>query len=98
MPAEADIESHFVREVGKLYNWPCLKLRIDGQAGFPDRTVLTPRGPWFCEFKSPRGGRLSAHQQSWRALLLRLGYPFCIATDSATAMESLRVWYVGQKH
>ena len=94
MTPEANIESQFVRAVSRRYAWPCLKLRIDGQNGFPDRTVLTPRGPWFVEFKRP-GGQLSAQQKRWRRRLESLGYPFELTYSADDAVQALHAWYSG---
>jgi len=74
MKPEARIEAHFVR----YCHYPArgvyaLKLRIDGANGFPDRTVLTPAGVFFVEFKAP-AGKLSPTQIAWKAKLEKLGF------------------------
>ena len=73
MRTEAAIEREFCSYV-EACGYPCLKLRIDGSNGFPDRTVLTKYGAMFLEFKEPGGGKISALQQDWIKALRRLGY------------------------
>lgn len=46
----------------------CLKLQIEGNRGFPDRTVITPQKVIFMEFKT-QVGRLSPHQLAWKGAL-----------------------------
>ena len=73
MTSEADIENDFVK-YAESRGCLAIKLRIDGQRGFPDRTVITPRGRvLFIEFKKP-GGQLSYHQQRWIRNLRSLGH------------------------
>lgn len=70
---EAELEKECVKLV-EAAGGEALKLRIDGQNGFPDRTVLMPYGRWFMvEFKRP-GGVLSAKQRHWCQRLIDLGY------------------------
>lgn len=69
---EADIENQFVK-YAEANQCVALKLRIDGQNGFPDRTVLTPRGVVFMEFKTPVG-KLRPMQRFWRNVLRKTGY------------------------
>jgi hypothetical protein len=48
----------------------CLKLAIIGMRGFPDRTVIDEKGRiTFIELKRPKGGKRSAQQEWWFALL-----------------------------
>lgn len=72
-PAEADIENAFTRYAESL-GCLCLKLRIDGCNGWPDRTILTPKGVLFMEFKRPEG-KLRPMQTVWRKVLEDLRYP-----------------------
>ena len=45
----------------------CLKVKIDGRRGFPDRLIITPDGvQGYAETKRPVGGKLSPHQKHWR--------------------------------
>lgn len=76
MGAEAKIEAAFVAYC-LTRGISALKLRIDGANGFPDRTVLTPRGVFFAEFKTPKG-KLSAAQARWKKTLEGLGYAFIV--------------------
>ena len=73
MSLESKIEEKFVRWC-ENQGWECLKLRIDGQKGFPDRTILRPSGlVTFCELKRP-GGTTSAQQDEWLRKLQALGF------------------------
>jgi hypothetical protein len=65
-----------------------LKLRVDGQKGFPDRTVLTRSGVLFVEFKSPTG-RCSEHQNEWLDKLRSLGYVVLVARFKGEAERKL---------
>lgn len=69
---ETDIEDAFVAYAASL-GLDALKLRIDGRNGWPDRTVFTPRGVLFFEFKQKKG-RSRAMQRFWCKVLNRLGY------------------------
>jgi hypothetical protein len=69
----------------------CLKLRIDGMNGWPDRTVITPKGVFFAEFKTQRG-RLRAAQTFWRELLTSLGYVVLVPRRVGEAEEFLERW------
>ena len=91
--SEADIENQFVDHVKSL-GYLALKLRIDGQNGWPDRTVITDRGVMFFEFKTPQG-RLSAAQGRWMRSLRRLGYKTDTATSLNQAKAALRRFLKG---
>jgi hypothetical protein len=65
-----------------------LKLRIDGVNGFPDRTVLTSKGVFFIEFKTPTG-RLSKQQIYWLNYLGTLGFKTVLCRSYEQAVESL---------
>ena len=70
---EKEIEGQVVRYVESL-GGRALKLRVDGENGFPDRTILLPnRSPLFLELKRPGGG-LSPKQEKWLDDLLQLGH------------------------
>jgi len=85
---EAQIEQDFVDYAHAMGCRP-LKLRIDGEDGFPDRTVLTPDGGvLFVEFKRP-GGRLRPQQKQWLARLQSLGHPAIVATSVQQAARAL---------
>lgn len=75
MKLEKDIEYRIVKYIEDELGGLCLKLRYGGR-GFPDRTVLLPRGRvFFLEIKRD-DGRLSAHQRYWMRLLR--GYGYCV--------------------
>ena len=67
----------------------CLKLRIDGRDGFPDRTLLLPNGRiGFVEFKQP-GKQLRPQQRLWKGLLEALGFSYAVAFSFEDAMDFL---------
>jgi len=67
----------------------CLKLRVDGRDGFPDRTILCAGGTvGFVEFKRP-GKQLRPQQQLWKRLLETLGFPYAIAFSFEDAVVFL---------
>lgn len=72
MMLEATIEDAFVSHA-EAKGCQALKLRIDGQNGWPDRTVITSKGVLFFEFKQKRG-RSRAMQRFWRKVLAGLGH------------------------
>ena len=72
MSNETDIESAFV-EYAASKGCIAVKLRIDGQNGWPDRTVITPNGVLFLEFKL-HNGRLRPMQKVWSKLLASVGH------------------------
>jgi hypothetical protein len=61
MSAEIDLEKA-VCDYIKSRGFTALKLIDEGRRGFPDRTVFGLGSPLFIEFKSPKGGDLSAGQ------------------------------------
>ena len=78
-------EAEIVRFVEDELGGECLKLKLDGRTGFPDRTILLPGcSPIFVEFKKP-GGKLRAAQVKWKERLEELnGYVdkyFLVETD-----------------
>lgn len=73
MAKEKLIEDAFVA-FAEQKGCQAIKLRIDGQNGFPDRTVLCPNGfVFFIEFKSPNGS-WRAGQIEWRKKIEVLGF------------------------
>lgn len=84
---EADIEKAFVAYAESIGCY-ALKLRIDGKNGFPDRTVLTPRGMFFIEFKAP-GGKLRPAQEEWIERLRKLGFYVAVIDSVAMAEQTL---------
>ena len=87
MTSEADIENAFVA-YAESRGCEALKLRVDGQNGFPDRTVLTPFGVIFIEFKRPKG-RMSQAQWRWRKVLQALGFEVITTTSLRSAKKAL---------
>ena len=70
---EAEIE-FTVNQYIKKKGGRSLKLRIDGENGYPDRTVLLPDTPSFTiEFKKP-SGRPSDKQIYWHRILNQNGH------------------------
>lgn len=84
---EAAIEESFVRQATQ-HGWLALKLTAPGR-GFPDRTVFTPWGVFFIEFKR-EGGRVSKAQELWLELLSPYG-KCCVAYSAAAAMEFIKM-------
>ena len=90
MTRECDIERKFVKYC-KAKRWECLKLRIDGENGFPDRTIITPNGIYFIELKRP-GGKLRARQRVWLDRLQPLGYNADHFDTLESAIERVEQW------
>jgi hypothetical protein len=65
-----------------------LKLRIDGVNGFPDRTVHTPKGVFYIEFKTPTG-RVSKQQIYWLAYLNVLGFKAVVCRSYEESIAAL---------
>lgn len=62
---EAEVESALVAYANAT-GCLCLKLKIEGRRGFPDRMIVTPSGVHgYAELKRPVGGQLSRHQDAW---------------------------------
>lgn len=73
MAKEKLIEDAFVA-FAEQHGCQAIKLRIDNQNGFPDRTVLCPDGTmFFIEFKTP-DGKFRAGQVQWHKKLSDLGF------------------------
>jgi len=88
---ERDLEKQFV-EHAESRGCLALKLRIDGQNGFPDRTVICPNGSvFFVEFKRP-GGKLSVVQEQWIEQLQKMSGLGVVVEDIATARRFLDIW------
>lgn len=87
MSKEADIENAFVKYAEQL-GCLALKLRMDNRNGFPDRTILTPKGVFFIEFKRP-GGQLSYHQRNWISRIRKLGFKAFVFDNVEDAVTKL---------
>lgn len=73
MPVEKDAEDDCVAWC-KAQGGLAVKLKIEGERGFPDRTLLFPGGlALFVELKTPRG-KTSKQQDKWIARLRELGF------------------------
>jgi hypothetical protein len=83
---EADDEKKFVKWC-EARGYQCLKLRIDGVNGFPDRTVLGPDGlVAFIEFKR-HDGRVSAGQKNFLAWASLNGHAAFLAYSFEEAVK-----------
>ncbi len=87
---ESDIENAFV-EYAKDRGCLAVKLRVDGQIGFPDRSVFTPNGVFFIEFKKP-GGRLSISQQAWISKIQEFGFQCFVIDELDEAKQRLNAF------
>lgn len=87
MTSESEIEDRF-RRYAKSRGCLALKLRIDGENGFPDRTVITPAGVFFVEFKRP-GGELRPAQRVWKRKLESMSYRVLVTSDTREAIREL---------
>lgn len=91
MSLEANHENRFVIYARGL-GLEALKLRIDGQDGFPDRTVVTPDGIFYIEFKRDRSEKLRPQQRRWIKRLSVLGYTVLVAYSFEEAKEFTDSW------
>lgn len=91
MDLEADHEEAFV-DWCHARGVECLKLRVDGVDGFPDRTVITPRGVCFFEFKK-RGGRLRPQQRKMIDRLRKQGRSVFVVFSFQEAKGVFCEWY-----
>lgn len=72
--------------------WECLKLRIDGENGFPDRTILGPDGNvFFAELKA-KNGTLRGRQKWWLRRLQELGYNADVFYSYDDILKALDLW------
>lgn len=86
--AEVSIEDTVVKWAAKQ-NIPCFKLKLDTNAGWPDRQFLLPRGTSvFIEFKKP--GKKARKLQAVRIRTLhKLGYHAAVFDTSEAAIRWL---------
>lgn len=90
MTLERDIEDEIVRYVEEELGGRALKLKIDGDRGFPDRTLLLPDAVvLFIETKKPKTGRLSPNQRRWKKTLSGLGFTVRTCTTLAGAKRAI---------
>lgn len=89
---EVRTENAFVRHV-KRRGLEALKLRIDGQNGFPDRTVFLGDGRvFYIEFKRTAADSLRPAQRKWKTRLEGLGFTVLVTHSLATAIEEFEKW------
>ena len=88
---EADTEEAFVKYAEEL-GCEAKKLREDGVNGFPDRTILTPRGSYFIEFKRTEKETLRPEQRKQIKRLRELGRVVLVTHCLETAKRSLDKW------
>ena len=82
---EAEIENAVVAYAESL-GAIAVKLRVDGENGFPDRTIIGPAGVLFIEFKTPRG-RLRPMQRVWIERLTSQGHQVEVVSSVARGCE-----------
>jgi len=92
---EAEVEIAFVK-FAESKGCQALKLRIDGKNGWPDRTVITPQGVFFVEFKSAKG-RLRPMQRFYKSLLESLGFVVLTPKLIGEAENFLKEFISGKK-
>ena len=79
--SESTIERN-IREFVEKKGGLCIKLQNLTTRGFPDRTILFPRGLiLFMEVKDGKKGNVSRHQRTWRRALMLMGFP-CVTVKS----------------
>jgi hypothetical protein len=95
---ESVAETRFVTYVKKELNLECLKLRIDGRDGFPDRSVLCNDGRIiFFEFKRVgHESRLRPQQRQWRKRLEQLGFEYHVVSSAEQAQLHLTNFIAGK--
>jgi len=82
---ERDDEERLVRYCRKN-DILCLKLRIDGMDGFPDRTIIANGAIGFVEMKR-KGNKPSKQQEYWLKQMKKRGFPTCVAYSSDEAIQ-----------
>jgi hypothetical protein len=87
---EAQIENKFVK-YAESRGVKALKLRLENQNGWPDRTVITPNGIFFIEFKTVRG-RTRPMQELWRRVLVGMGFTVLTPRQAGDAEQFLAEW------
>jgi hypothetical protein len=89
---ERSIEDRCVQKIEAL-GGKAFKLVLAGSRGFPDRTVLLPDGRcWFCEFKRPQTGVVSAQQRKFKFMLNLLGFHVYHVDNDAEFDSILEEW------
>lgn len=91
---ESDLERQVVEWV-ESKGGRCLKLKLDNQRGFMDRTIWLPGGLTVeVELKIPGGGGVrSAHQIEWMNTALRLGRKSFFCDNFDDFKRQMGLWY-----
>lgn len=85
---ETDIEDHFCK-FAKSNKCNALKLIMLRKKGFPDRTILCPKGRiFFIEFKK-KGESQSAPQKAIQKILVGLGFEYHVCDQIGQAENIL---------
>lgn len=75
--------------------WLCLKLELNSQRGWPDRTIIAPRGRVLClEFKT-EDGKASPHQNYWRKKLGNRDIPCEVVRTQEEVLEAFAKHFSG---
>ena len=85
---EADTEQAFVW-YAEIQGCEARKLRDEGEDGFPDRTVMTPYGTFYIEFKRGPDDELRPSQIVWKNRLEALGYIVLVTWELDEAKQLL---------
>ena len=83
---EKTIESSFVKFVEERGDL-CLKLRVDGVNGFPDRTIIMAGGVAFIEFKRNVRSHLRPAQVEMIRKLTELGADVIVTSSPDEAIK-----------
>lgn len=93
--SEADIEDEVVAYAVSSGCF-ALKLRVDGQNGFPDRTILFGGRAMFIEFKTPEGS-LRPMQKVWLSRLGYAGFEAAVVSSAEEGKRAIDKFLTGQK-
>ena len=94
--SESDFESDFCKILSDN-GW--LALKLTGPRGWPDRTVISPRGEqYYVEFKNPNNrGVLSKAQVWWGSKLEDMRHRYFVV-DSIEEAENILFNWLGAKY
>lgn len=91
---EKEIEKDFVKWV-ESQGGIAVKFTDPARRGAPDRIVLLPeRECYFVEFKRPKGGVVSIHQEDYAFNLFERGFPVYLI-DSKGKLERFKKYKTG---
>lgn len=90
---ESDLEKQVVEWVSKR-GGRCLKVKLENQRGFMDRTIWLPEGfNCWVELKIPGGnGKISPHQKLWMVRALKLGQKAFFCDDFEHFKQVMKLW------